>query len=142
LPAFLLSRKHKSLRYFFTLLRIYKDRKISIETLWSNYDTDGYFNNLKTLRSYFCALSRQIDEILSILSSHVVTLDTSIFLEDITPDKKNMHRKLEVLFTLIDRLLELLHQKDITGMIINDEKCSFIHAYLFQKAQIIFLDSS
>lgn len=136
------SRKRKSFHQFFKLLKIYADKNVSLETLWSFYDAGGSFDNYKTLQSYFSAVASQIDEILSVLSSHTIILEPSIVLEDITPDNATLQRKLELLFVLIDRLMELLHQKGLIGIITDDEKYFFIHAYLFQKAEIVFLNTS
>ena len=96
---------------------------------------------MKTLYRYYRALMEQIDDIMKALTSGIISLDSTISIMDIHPEDDTKFRKLTILFHLIDTLLELLHRKNITGIILSEEAYEFIHCYLYQKSRIILLAS-
>lgn len=142
IPAFLFSRKRASVRYFFDLLSIYTEENLSIERLWCFHDREGAFKSIRTLYRYHRALFLQIDKILKCLVSEIIGLSSSYEPPEISPADGVAHRKLEILFQALDTLVELLHKKNGIDFILDEEKYSFLHCFLFQRANIILLDTS
>jgi len=142
LPAFLFSRKQASLKYFFTLISLYAQEDVSLWRLWANTDRDDVFINIKTLYRYYHALCNQIDVILKTLSREIVDIDGNFTLPTIFPDRQRVRDKMKLLFFLLDKLIETIHKKQRSGIILQEERYSFLHSYLNQKAGIILLNSS
>lgn len=142
LPAFLLSRKQKSLEYFFTLIRLHLEEKLSLEQIWARHDTEGRFGSIKTLYRYHRQLASQLDNILTILCREAVMIQNCIVLPEIRPGESSTREKLRILFSLLDTLVDLLHQKHRSGILLQKERHAFLHYYLFRSADILLLDSS
>ena len=142
LPAFLLSRKQKSLEYFFSLMRVYVEEDVSLWALWANKDKEAMFKNIKTLYRYHRELLKQVDEIFKTLSRELVTVDGNFILPDVYPGRQSSRDKIRLLLFLLDKLIEILHKKQRSGIILQAERYSFLHSYLNQKAGIVFLNSS
>ena len=142
LPAFLFSKKQKSLSYFFQLMRIYCHKQCSLEQLWSYNELDDVFPCFRTLQSYHSKLLNQVHQILKILAQQCTILDSSIVLPDLLPDEQTIHNRLNLLFNILDLLIEIIHRKNIHSIILQEESIIFLHAFLFQKADLVFLDSS
>lgn len=98
--------------------------------------------SLKTLYRYHRDLMRQIDQVISAIASEIIKLSSSFELPEISPDASVPHRKVEILLGSLSKLIELLHYKNMTSPVLDDEKYAFLHNFLFQKANIILLDSS
>ena len=141
IPAFLFVRKRKSILYFFNLLRHYVRDTLTLHTLWCIYDKDEIFTSQKTLYRYHRDLMRQIDVMITILTSEIVSLSSSYKLPEILPDESAPHRKVEILLLSLDRLTSLLHLKGKINPVLDEEKYAFLHCFLFQKGNIILLDS-
>ena len=97
--------------------------------------------SLKTLYRYHRDLLRQIDSVIAVLSSEIVGLSSSYELPQIMPADNTARRKVAILFRSLDRLIELLHLKGRINPVLEEEKYAFLHCFLFQKANIILLDS-
>lgn len=115
---------------------------MSIEKLWNFHDREGSFKSVKTLYRYHNSLFLQIDKILKCLVSGIIGLSGSYEPPEISPEDGAAQRKLEILFQALDTLVELLHKKNGISFILDEEKYSFLHCYLFQRAGIILLDTS
>jgi hypothetical protein len=84
---------------------------------------------------------RQIDAIITILTSEIVSLSSSYEIPDISPDESAAHRKVEILLQSLEKLIQLLHLKGKINPVLDEEKYAFLHCFLFQKGNIILLDS-
>ena len=84
---------------------------------------------------------QQIDGVTAILIREIISLSSSEYLPAISPASSIAHRKVEILFQSLERLVELLHLKGRIGPILDDEIFAFLHCFLFQKAAIILLPS-
>jgi hypothetical protein len=142
MPAYLLSRKQKSLEYFFILLRLYVAENLSLEQIWATRDTDNHFRSLKTLYRYHRKLAGQIDAILTVLSREIAVVNSSFVLPEIGPDNRGAREKLRILFYLLDSLIDILHRKHRSSIILEQERHSYLNHYLWQSAGIQLLDSS
>lgn len=109
--------------------------------MWSLYDQEAVFGSYKTLHRYYRDLMAQIDSIISILTKKIISLSSEDGLPEIFPADKSPHLKLKILFYQLDRLLELLHMKNRTSPILEDEKYAFLHEFLFRKGKTILLKS-
>jgi hypothetical protein len=99
--------------------------------VWLKYDDENHFGSLKTLYRYAHALSRQIDELLRALIEEVITLDSGIALPKILPEENVLQKKLEILFALIPALIDLLHRKNRSTPVLQDEHYDFFHCFIF-----------
>ena len=142
LPAFLLSRKQKSIEYFFTLMRLYAEEDISLEQIWTRHDTEGQFGSIKTLYRYHRQLASQLDDMLTMLCREAVMIQNCIVLPEIRPGENSTREKLRMLFSLLDILVDLMHQKHRSGILLQKERHAFLHYYFFRSAGILLLDSS
>lgn len=141
LPAFVLSRKQKSIKIFFELINNYNENKISVEYLWKYFDKSNHFKSLTTLRNYFNILISQLDDLLKILTKKIVLLDTKNKYPDILPDETDITNKLRCLFILINQLLKILHKKKIE-LFLETEASYFLNYILFLEVEILLLNSS
>jgi hypothetical protein len=121
---------------------IYCKKQCPLEHLWAYYDSEDLFPCYRTFQSYYGKLRNQIHEIIHILAQQCVVLDSSILLPDLLPENQTIHKRLELLFTLLDSLIEIIHRKNIYGVILQEERYTFLHGFIFQKAGVILLDSS
>ena len=79
LPSYILTRKQKSLKIFYKLLNIYSIKDISIEKLWSFFDTENHFKSITTLRRYFKYLHLQINSIMQTLITNIIILHQTFY---------------------------------------------------------------
>lgn len=138
MPAFLFSRKRKSIDYFFQLISAYSEEKCSLLHLWKCHDMDEVFQSFKTLYRYHRNLIIQTDDIIKILTGGIIELDSNFEIQKILPGSE-VHQKLELLFKLLDILVNLLHEKNIVKPVLETEKFAFLNSYLFRKGKIIVL---
>jgi hypothetical protein len=134
LPAYILTRKQKSIKIFFKLLKIYTEKKISIEKLYNFFDTSNHFKSLTTFKKYFSVLINQLDEILNSLTKSIVVLDSNNKYPNILPDKKSDFNKLKIMFNLITLLLKIIHELNIQ-IILESEIPYFLHYLIFSESK-------
>ena len=79
---------------------------------------------------------------LTMLCREITMIQNYIVLPEIRPGEDSIHEKLRILFSLLDTLVDLLHQKHRSGILLQKERHAFLHYYLFRKAGILLLDSS
>ncbi len=139
LPAFLLSRKQKSLDVFFKLLGIYASRPVSLEKLLYQFDTSDHFRSMTTLKKYFRDLASGIDAILCQLQGVVVRLQNDAPLIQISPHESGLRSKIDTLLKLIDALIKVLSQKKYIGVVLADEIPACFHSFLFFFTSLVFL---
>jgi len=142
LPAFLFSRKRKSLQSFFQLLEQYATNETSVEKLWSFHKAAAEFGSIKTLRSYFRSIFRQIDRVLTVLQTQIIAANGAIEFKGIDPGNGTHEEKLTLLFSLLDQVMEMLHRKNITGILLAQEKYPFLHCFLYQNAGVVLLSTA
>lgn len=135
LPAFVLSRKQKSIRIFFDLLKIYSEKNITIECLWKYFDNSNHFKSLTTLRSYFKMFIFQLDNMLKVLTKEILLLNNKNKYPDILPNELDIIAKLTILFKTINQLLKILHEKNIQTLLTR-EAPFFLHYFLFIESNI------
>lgn len=127
------------MQIFFKLVHKYTEQNLSIENVWDFGDTDGHFQNIKTLRAYFNTFFDQLDSILLALNSQIIELKGDYEMENIVPGDDKINRKLKILFQMIDELVELFQKKKVTGIVLEDEKYYCFHWCLFHKSEIFLL---
>lgn len=142
LPAFLFSRKRESLSFFFKLLHKYSKTDFSLEKIWGFYDPYSHFQNFKRLRFYFNILKRDLNEILSIINSDVICYDPNSEIYKISPGEMSIKQKLKIFFKLLEKLIDLIHRKKLSGIILEEERFSFFHSYYFKKTGKVLLNTS
>lgn len=123
-------------------MRLHLEEKLSLEQIWARHDTEGRFGSVKTLYRYHRQLASQLDDMLTMLCREITMIQNYIVLPEIRPGKDSIHEKLRILFSLLDTLVDLLHQKHRSGILLQKERHAFLHYYLFRKAGILLLDSS
>jgi len=123
-------------------MRAYAEENLSLERLWARRDTSGIFTDIKTLYRYHRDLVSRIDGVLTLLCTGIVTASGSVILPDMNPGEDTARHKLRMLFVLLDTLIDILHQKNITGIILEGERHSFLHNYLYRNGKIILLNTS
>lgn len=123
-------------------MRLYLREGISLEQIWVRHDTEGRFGSIKTLYRYHRQLASQLDDMLTMLCREITLIQNYIVLPEIRPGEDSIHKKLHTLFSLLDTLVDLLHQKYRSGILLQKEQHAFLHYYLFRKAGILLLDSS
>lgn len=141
MPAFLFSRKQKSIQIFFRLLHNFTEQDLSIEKLYYYFDNDNHFQDIKTLRKYFNSFISQLNQILTSLNSQIISLKGDSEIENIFPGDDKLNKKLRMLFRMIDELIELLQQKETKKIILEGEKYFCLHWFLFEKSNFFLLRS-
>lgn len=139
LPAYILSRKQKSIKIFYDLLKTYTEKDISIEHLWSFFDNTNHFKSISTLRKYISVFIYQLDEILKLLTKKVVLLDSKNKYPDILPDENMINIKLQYFFKILNHLLKILHNQNIQ-IILEYEMPYYFHYFLFSESKIFLLN--
>jgi len=123
-------------------MRIYAEEQCNLEYLWAHHDIQEMFPSFKTLHKYHSKLCNQIHEIIRNITEQCTRHDSMFALPDILPGEQSVHNRLQQLFHLLDLLIEILHRKGYSDLILDEEKYAFLNYYLNQKAGIILLDSS
>jgi hypothetical protein len=120
-------------------MRAYARENITVEKLWAIHDTSEVFANIKTLYRYKRNFVTQIDSILTVLSKEIVTAKGNVMLPEMMPGEDTARHKIQLLFQLLDTLIEILHMKHRSGIILQEERYSFLHGYLFLKGNVVLL---
>jgi hypothetical protein len=120
-------------------MQVYARDKISLENLWCNFYSEEVFSSYKTLYHYHRCLSRQIDEIIKILTAKIIKLSSNDTVPEISPAERSTHRKLEILFISLDRLLELLHRNNQISPVLEEEKFAYLHEFFFRMTGKVLL---
>lgn len=123
-------------------MKIYAEEQCNLEYLWTHHDIQEMFPSFKTLQRYHSKLCDQIHDVIRNITEQCVKHDSMFVLPDILPGEQNVHNRLQQLFRLLDLLIEILHRKGYSDVILDEEKYAFLNYCLHQKTGIILLDSS
>lgn len=130
LPAYILHRKQKSIKYFFKLVSEYANSDISIEKLHYFADTEKYFQSIKTLYRYFNCLNNQLSHIIKALFKQIIIIkpDKNFILQ--FPDSKDIKSKLKLMLKLLTELLKIIHEANISTVLESESPFIFIFYFL------------
>jgi len=79
---------------------------------------------------------------LSILNTDFINYDPNSKIYEINPGENIIKQKLKIFFDLLEKFIDLLHRKKLSGLTLAEEKFSFFHSYYFKKTGKVLLDTS